>query len=333
VNEDRLDRLRSLTAEAARSDGQLAESAERGAPTPGDLYVLSQTADFPVEWLLLDRAPDDPDRWLAVPADTNPLRGPGDLWLGPGQEGGPLSIRCRFAVRLPDRALVGGGHRTGRVPTEHVARALEAVHDHERGTLEVSPLAEETAADPEYRDWERLALDPARKAVAGLASRRPTPEPARPTARVWISIAAALALLSFGLGAWNLTLRQQVGRLSTPVLIGGSQEIVVGSDVRAPVPLRVRQGPQRLLVFIVLSGEAADHERYRVELTDGSGTALWTSPEVPRGPVPELNLVIPGRFLDGPETPRLLVVFGIERDHARPLAEVPIQIESIESAP
>jgi len=332
VNEDRLDRLRGLTAEAARSDGRLAESAERGAPAAGDLYVLSQTADFPVEWLLLDRAPDDPDRWLAVPADTNPLRGPGDLWVGPGQDGGPLSIRCRFAVRLPDRAL-GGGHRTGRVPAEHVARALEAVHDDERGTLEVSPLAEETAADPEYRDWERGVLDPTRKAVAGLASRQPMPEPARPTARVWISIAAALAVLSFGLGAWNLTLQRRVDRISAPVLIGGSQEIVVGSDVRAPAPLRVRQGDQRLLVFIVLSNEAADHERYRVELTDGSGTALWTSPDVEPGAVPELNLVIPGRFLDGPEAPRRLVVFGIDGGHARPLAEVPIQIESTENAP
>ncbi len=330
MNEDRRDRLRNLTAEAARATGQPSAEADRDAPTAGDLFVLPESADFPVEWLLLDRAPDDPDGWRAVPVDTNPLRGPGDLRIGPDRPGGPLSLRCRFEVGLPAR-IVCGGRRTGRVTTEDLTHALQTVRDHQQGVLETGPLAEEVAADPEYQDWELGVLRPAREAVVTApVARHPAQEPAGPETRVWIFVAAALAFLSIGLGTWNVALRQQVDRLSTPVLIGGSQEVVVGSDLRAPAPLRVHPGDQRQLVFIVLSDEAADYERYRVELTDDDGTALWTSADAESPAEPELNLVIPGRFLDGSQAPTHLVVLAVDGDDVLPLAKVPIHIERTE---
>jgi len=350
---DRRDRLRALTAEAARGSGRLPDEAAPGAsvaspapgpapdpgPDPGQgaLFVLPATADFPLEWLLLEPSVDGTDRWLAVPADTNPLRGPGDVWIGPDTPAGPLCLRCRFPVRLPGAAL-RTGRRTGQVPSETASLVLKTVRDHERGALDPGPLALEVAEGPEYQDWEDAVLRPACEAAAALPATAPAPEPRREPSstpgRSWLpAVAAALALVSLGLGAWNLALRRQVDRLSSPILIGGSQEVVVGTPDRGPATLRIRPGDQRLLVFVVLSGAAADHQHYRVELTDDRGGTVWQSPVVTPGAIPELNLVIPRQILEGSPTPTTLGVYAIEGGRAQRLAEVPLQLEHAEDAP
>lgn len=336
---DRHDRLRALTADAARrSDGPPVhrKDGEDGAPVAGALYVLPATADFPLEWLLLDRDDEHSGGWLAVPADTNPLRGPGDVWIGPGAPAGPLCLRCRFGVRLPEAALATG-HRTGQVTSEVLADALDTLRSHEQGTLDPGPLARETAADPEYQDWEDSVLAPAVETVAELERRArdtaPAERSAHPATRSWIGLAATLALLSLGLGIWNLALHREVTRLSTPVLIGGSQELIVGDGPRAPVTLRIRPSDRHLLIFVVLEGDTADHDRYQVELLDRHGTVTWTSPIVEPGAVPELNLVIPRDLFDGPVAPTSLAVFAVEGDHRQSLSEIPLRIERNEDPP
>lgn len=332
--DDRRERLRVLTAEASRGSGRLPEEPTGGAPAAGDLYVLPQTAEFPLEWALLRREPGEPESWLAVPADTNPLRGPGDVWIGPGEAAGPLCLRCRFSALL-SRPVLEGGRRTGRLSAGAAEEALAAWRDHERGVLQPGPLAKEVAADPEYRSWERQVLAPAREAASRGAPAAPAPVeraarrgPGRDI-RPLLALAAGLGLLCVGLGAWSWTLLERVDRLSSPVLIGGSQEIVVGTDVRGPVTLRVRPSDERLLVFVVLSGESAGYEHYRVEIAGREGRVLWTSLQVERGPASELNLVIPRRFLERATESLRLRLFGVEDAHERLLAEVPVRVEQL----
>ena len=271
-----------------------------------------------------------------MPADTNPLRGPGDVWIGPDTPSGPLCLRCRHDVEVPASAL-DAGHRTGRVDAETLALALAAVRDHEQGTLDPGPTARETAEDPEYQDWEGTVLAPAAETVTGLASRASAPSRPRPSGvlaqRSWIAVAAALALLCVGLGAWNLTLRRDVTRLSAPVLIGGSQEVAVGDGTRGPVTLRIRPSDWHLLVFVVLEGDAASHERYRVELLDDDGAVVWTSAVVERGALPELNLVVPRELFDRARRPARLVVVAVDEGGDRRLSEIPLRIERTDDLP
>jgi hypothetical protein len=332
--DDRHDRLRALTAEAAADRGRLPEDEKSRAPAGGDLYVLPETKDFPVEWALLERRSDGTGLWLAVPADTNPLRGPGDVAVPADEPGGPLWLRCRFGVRLHP-ATLARGRRTGALSAEATARTLATWRRLERADLEVDPLAEEVAVDLEYESWQRDVLVPAREAASAAASRfeRPRPEFSLWRARPLFALAAVLGLLAAGLGAWAWQLRGRIEGLSAPLLMGGSQEIVLGSDVRAPAVLGLRPTDERLLLFVVLSGKAAEYRRYRLELGDGEGRILWTSPEVERGPVPELNLVIPRRFLDRSEGPLLLRLFGLESGRSRRLAEVPIRVERTDAPP
>ncbi|MFY9822953.1 MAG: hypothetical protein WAM82_16345 [Thermoanaerobaculia bacterium] len=138
-------------------------------PEPGDLYVLAETAGFPVEWAVLDvqagRQAGKPGRLLAVPADTNPLAGSADVEVLANEPAGPLSLRCRFALRL-DAARFDPDRRTGALAPDAVARALEKKAALEAGDPAASPLAWETDADPEYEDWVREVLIPAHAALA-----------------------------------------------------------------------------------------------------------------------------------------------------------------------
>lgn len=332
--DERRERLRTLTGEASGGAARSPADRDPRGPAPGDLYVLRETADFPVEWAILEQDPAATDLWLAVPADTNPLRGPGDLWLGAGEPGGPLCLRCRFAVRLP-RDLFERGRRTGAVAPEATERAVTVHHDHERGALAPDPLGEEVTVDPEYGDWERAVLAAARAAAASAARRVETAAPATqpPGRRPLLALAAALALVALGLGAWALQLRQELDRRSLPLLIDGSREVVVGSDFRGSTTLEWRASDERLLVFLVLAGEALEHGSYRVELSDAEERVLWTSREVPRGPVPELNLVIHRRFLDRARQPLRLLLFGIDGGREQRLATVPVRIEGADQPP
>lgn len=333
--DERRERLRVLTGEAAGTAGFPPDDRDLREPAAGDLFALPETAELPVEWAVLGADPGTAGLWVAVPADTNPLRGPGDLWLGPGEPGGPLCLRCRFAVRLP-RAVLETARRSGTLSTEIPVRALALHRDHERGELPPDPLAEEVARDPEYGDWEDHVLAPAQAAASTAARRAESAGPAkapRTSPRPLIALAATLALLAVGLGAWGWQLRQQVERMSRPLLLGGSEEVVVGSDVRGPATLEWRASDGHLLVFVVLAGDALEYPRHRVELEDAGGGVVWSSPEVSRGAAPELNLVLGRRFLEGARPPLRLVLFGVEGGREHRVAAVPLRLGDPEESP
>src|SRR6185295_9295963 len=184
-------RLEALTALARDHAAWSRAELERrhGQPAgPGDLFVLPATADLPVEWAVLERRPEGRGKLLVVPADTNPLTGAADVEVGEEDPGGPLSLRCRFGVWL-DAAWFDPEHRSGVLAPEMVAEALERYRQVESGNLAPSPLAEETEADPEYREWIRDVPDRARE----LATASPQPVVKRFPTGCGLAVASSLA--------------------------------------------------------------------------------------------------------------------------------------------
>jgi hypothetical protein len=112
---------------------------------PGDLFVLRATSGLPIEWAILERRDG---RLLAVPADTNPLVGTGDLAVGPEALAGPLTLRCRFAVWL-EAAACDPELRTGALAAETLTAARRCHRRLAAGAPISSPLAAEVDVDSE----------------------------------------------------------------------------------------------------------------------------------------------------------------------------------------
>ncbi len=173
-------------------------------PEPGDLFVLTETAGFPVEWAVLERRPGDPSRLLAVPADTHPLAGSADVEIPANEPAGPLSLRCRFGLWV-DASRFDPARRTGAVDSGAIARALAKRAELEAGEATASPLAFEDEADPEYEDWVREVLAPAHSVLSRPAE-KPVPSNLLGSSRRWTSLgnpyalaASILLLITLGL--------------------------------------------------------------------------------------------------------------------------------------
>jgi hypothetical protein len=207
-------RSREALREAVGRHGrESARSAARGPePWPGDLYVLTETAEFPVEWLVVERTPT---HCRLVAADTNPALGGTDVPVPAEAEGGPLSVRCTFSVQVgvetPRR-----GKRTGTVAPE----VLEAVRRRLEELASGSPAPGFDEPDSSLEDWLAEALAPARAAL--LSSGLEAPGPRRRLAL--LAAVAAIFLLLVALGglsvlSWRfhrgeLQARREVERLS-----------------------------------------------------------------------------------------------------------------------
>ncbi|MCP4895582.1 MAG: hypothetical protein GY906_01300, partial [bacterium] len=173
MNEDRTHEcLIQLTAQAAtQHEGMQREVAEDGAhePMPGDLYVFLETADLPVEWMVVELRGDDSQKVRVVPTDSNPLMGPADKSVPEDDPSGPLSVRSGFGVWLPGSAL-SHEQRVGRVDRAWVDRHLPLALIDEP-TMDPA-VATEYLVDPELNDW--IESVPA-KAQALLSSQSLSP--------------------------------------------------------------------------------------------------------------------------------------------------------------
>jgi hypothetical protein len=258
-----------------------------GPPEPGDLFVLAATEDLPVEWAILDGRPGSGEL-LAVPADTNPLTGSGDVEVPATEPGGPLSLRCRFATWL-DAGLFRPDLRSGSLAAETVAEARQRVRRVDLGALEPSPLAEEVDAESEYRDWIRDV--PERARALALAAR---PGLARkPRSGMWGGhvLAAAFALLSVGLGVWVAQLRREVDRLSVPVFDVPYKQVVLGETTRGGRVLEVPPGATHIMLLLEMDDLIPD-EKGRFEILDAQGHAVWRNDSVRLTPGSEIPLFL-----------------------------------------
>ncbi len=251
---------------------------------PGDLFVLRATAELPIEWAILEQRDG---RLLAVPADTNPAVGSGDLAVGAEALAGPLTLRCRFAVWLEAEACEPG-LRTGSLSPETLTAARRCHRRLAAGARLSSPLAEEVDVDTEYRDWLRDVLEPART----LVSTAPAGEPGKTerfARHAWgpaHRLAALFALAALGLAIWGVQQQREIGRLhreadllSAPIFGISTAEVVLGRENRGGEVLEIPPGASHVLLVLVLD-PSIDAREGRFEISDARGRTVWSRPAV-----------------------------------------------------
>jgi hypothetical protein len=179
--------------------------AERvGGPRPGDLYVFENLAlDATVSWALVMPHPDDPDSFLAVPADDSPLAGGDDVEVPAGDGSGPLTLRCGHATWIGKRHLTPG-RLDGWVDAAILAEARAALRSVAAGDRRGGFEQREIEATADYEDWIAMIAG----AEAQLAERLEADERAaeasswHPAARVAVAWGPAPALASSGIVRW-----------------------------------------------------------------------------------------------------------------------------------
>jgi hypothetical protein len=218
----RQQQLAAASASAMIAD-RAARAVRRSEPAAGDRYVLPATADFPVEWVLLERHRQLP-AFLAVLADTHPLVGSADFaGFGAGFDAGADAIRAAGALRLRggatawiEESALDPSLRVGALDQVTVERAR-------RKLLESRPDPDpewlsEADASLEYRDWRRevvapalAALGPQERFTAPLAPPVMIPvERPRNASRLWAAAAAVFLALNLGLASYAGLQRERV---------------------------------------------------------------------------------------------------------------------------
>lgn len=185
---------------AERALANEAAAGER-LPSPGEVYVLAATAELPVEWTLVERHPDDLDRFWAVPADAHPFASEDDVEIPAGDPAGFLVLRCALGVWLRADALAP--ERRSRVlASEALDQARRAVAEaRERRWAE--PARQAGGGSPEISDWHQEVLLPACAAASAGPRALPAPPAPRPPRRAlprWLPWAAAAGLLAVTAG-------------------------------------------------------------------------------------------------------------------------------------
>ncbi len=189
------------TLDAAAAERERAAALEAEAmPRPGQTYLNRRTAEFPVEWLVIDA---DAERLRVIPVDDHPLVGSRDLELPPAALGGPMVTRCDLDAWL-DADRFEPDLRTGVLETA----LLEQVH-HKREAiaagLQPKLLESVVDGDPEYHRWRDGTLRRALKALAAdpvPVSSKPVADDHRP--HRWRRLLVAASLIgAVGLGIWH----------------------------------------------------------------------------------------------------------------------------------
>lgn len=158
-----LERPPGATGQGART-GRGA-TFETGSSLLGALFVLPASRDFPVEWAVVAHDEHARRAWV-VAADSHPLVGVTDV-EAVASEGGPITLRCRFATWLPQRRL-REDLCTGQVAPVVVARAQRLLEKAVCGDLPGNVLQREDELDPTYHDWIDDVLRPAWNALGSL---------------------------------------------------------------------------------------------------------------------------------------------------------------------
>lgn len=141
-------------------------------PRPGETYLSRATADFPVEWLVIDHRVDHRgSRCRVLPVDEFPLVGSEDFRFPLGALGGPQVGRCGFPTWL-DADRFESDLCTGALPEPELAAVRHKLVAVESHALAPKPSEDEVDGDPEYHLWRDRTL---RRAVAALDTEVETP--------------------------------------------------------------------------------------------------------------------------------------------------------------
>ncbi len=120
-------------------------------PSPGDLFVFPETAQFSFEWAVLDDAEDH--RFLVIAADVSPLTGSSDVAVPRTSRSGSLTLRCGCQAWL-DESAFATATRTGALEPEDLARALRKRAEIATDTASGSAFERETDSEPDYLDLQ-----------------------------------------------------------------------------------------------------------------------------------------------------------------------------------
>jgi hypothetical protein len=153
-----------LAAEMAGNEASLAPRRSE-PPRAGDTFLSRRTAEYHVEWLVVD---DDEDgRVRVVPLDAHPFVGSRDLAPPERSPGDAAVLRCDLDAWL-DASELEPELRTGTLSgpqVEDVRRKRRAI---EEKSIRATLLEEEVDGDPEYRHWRESMLGSALAALQGL---------------------------------------------------------------------------------------------------------------------------------------------------------------------
>ncbi len=321
---DLRERLRRQTGRAvAESIGkqQVLDRALQEAPQPGDVFILGDDPESPVEWVVLEAGPEvEPP--IAVPADTHPMAGSRDLALD-DPSAGPLILRLGQATSLAAGVFDPSGRR-GVLEPESLALAQRTYRQVKSGEARGSVRQREIDVDPAYEDWLHDFVEPAREALRAAAGgdgtrerllafpERPVTASQDPARRMvsarWVhALAAALVLVTLGLSSWIVSQQRQIARLSRPSFNLSISEIYLGDVERSAEPMFVPRGATDLLLYLVFD-EVDSCESYDLHLLGRRDQEIWGQ-TLASWPADDVNLMLPRSVLE--QGPLTLKLYGI----------------------
>ena len=160
-------RLKEAMARHRRTREETAQ--HHGAPPRlGDVFAFAASAEYPVQWAVLEQDPHNPSRLLVVALDANPLVGSSDIALPTESSTGASTLRCAFTVWL-DAGEFDPDLRSGSLAPEVLAHGQRA--EIERGDATGSVRQHDTEEEPEYLDWIEEVVAPAQAALSHLSPR------------------------------------------------------------------------------------------------------------------------------------------------------------------
>lgn len=280
-------------------------------PRLGQAFVSPFTADHPVEWVVVAEPDAAAQAVLVVPADTSPAVGSADVAVSPAEAGAPLVLRGRFALWVRP-GLFEPKLMTRTIPTE-ACRAVAAKHQAFLvGQLAGETLELETDEDFEYRQWLKLEVEPAHRAlaaaqasfVAGEAAAETASRSAAPSRFPWApALAASLGTVGLGLGLWALVLRQQVEQLSGPLVNLAMAEVNLGDTPRGVLEIELPAGSDHFFLSLQLDSKARRFERFRLVVVNPSRQQPVETEDLKQLPGGELTVVLkaprnPGEILN-----------------------------------